>query len=77
MLQRLQRLAFTRALGPGGTRPWLVLAASLWLLRKANEVRRPQPELVYRRTLEPGQTLLVDHTLVDRRGKAVKRRRRG
>jgi hypothetical protein len=76
MLRRAQRIAFARVLGGGGGRNWLVVAASIWLLRKANEIRRPQPELVYRRVLAPGQTLLVDHTLTDRRGKPVPRRRR-
>ena len=76
MLLRLQRLALTRAFAAGGRRPWLVLAASVWLLRKANEARQPRPEVVYRRVLAPGQTLLVDHTLVDRRGKPAKVRRR-
>lgn len=79
MLARLQRLAVSRAIsGSNGSR-WVAVAAGVWLLRKANEVRRPQPEVVYRAALEPGQTLLVDHTLVDRRGKPAKvrvRRRR-
>ena len=76
MLRRFQRIAVARAFGGGGGRNWLVAAASIWLLRKANEVRRPQPEVVYRRVLEPGQTLVVDHTLVDRRGKPARRTRR-
>lgn len=75
MLRRLQRVAFARAFAGGGGSQWVALAASVWLLRKANEVRRPQPEVVYRRVLEPGQTLLVDHTLLDRRGKDVRSRR--
>lgn len=78
MLARLQRLAVARAMSSSRTSPWVAVAASVWLLRKANEVRRPRPEVVYRAVLEPGQTLLVDHTLVDRRGKPAKvRRRRG
>lgn len=76
MLRRLQRLAFTRVVAGGGGRNWLAVAAGIWLLRKAGEVRRPQPEVVYRGVIEPGQTLLVDHTTLDRRGKQVRRRRR-
>lgn len=76
MLQRLQRLAISRVLGGGATRSWMGLAAAVWLLRKAGEVRHPQPETVYRAVLAPGQTLLVDHTLVDRRGKPVRSKRR-
>lgn len=76
MLRRLQRLAIARALAAGNRRPWVILGASVWLLRKANEVRKPQSEVVYRGVLEPGQTMVVDHTLLDRRGKAAKIRRR-
>ena len=78
MLTRLQRLAVGRAMSGSHGTQWVAVAASVWLLRKANEVRRPRSELVYRAVLEPGQTLLVDHTLTDRRGKPAKvRRRRG
>ncbi|QGG95306.1 hypothetical protein [Actinomarinicola tropica] len=75
MLRRLQRLAVARAMAGGSTRNWAALAAGVWLLRKANEVRHPQPEVVYRSVIEPGQTLLVDHTTFDRRGKPTRRRR--
>jgi hypothetical protein len=54
----------------------VAISAAIWLLRKANEVRRPHSVLVYRSVLEPGQTLVVDHTLLDRRGKPAKVRRR-
>ncbi|MBK5222326.1 MAG: hypothetical protein JJE52_05540 [Acidimicrobiia bacterium] len=76
MLRRLQRLAMARAFAAGNRRPWVILGASVWLLRKANEVRKPQTEVVYRGVLEPGHTMVVDHTLVDRRGKPAKIRRR-
>jgi hypothetical protein len=76
VLVRLQRMAVARVMSGAGGNHWVAIAASVWLLRKANEVRRPRPEVVYRAVLEPGQTLLVDHTLVDRRGKPAKVRRR-
>jgi len=76
VLAKLQRLAFTRAMSGSHGSYWAAIAASVWLLRKANEVRKPQSELVYRAVLEPGQTLLVDHTLFDRAGKPTKIRRR-
>lgn len=75
MLRRLQRIAFSRVMAGAGGRNWLALAAGAWLLRKANEVRKPQSEVVYRAAIEPGQTLLVDHTTIDRRGKQIRRRR--
>jgi hypothetical protein len=76
VLTRLQRIAFAKAMSGSHGSYWAAIAASVWLLRKANEVRKPQPEVVYRAVLEPGQTLLVDHTLLDRRGKPAKIRRR-
>ena len=76
MLARVQRLAVARAMAGSNGSHWVAIAAGVWLLRKANEVRRPRPEVVYRAVLEPGQTLLVDHTLIDRRGKPAKVRRR-
>lgn len=76
MLLRLQRLAFSRAMSGRSGSQWIAIAASVWLLRKANEARRPQSEVVYRAVLEPGQTLLVDHTLLERTGKPAKVRRR-
>lgn len=77
MLTRLQSVAFSRAFGGGRNgRNWLIAAASIWLIRRARDVAAPQSEVVYRGVLEPGQTLLVDHTSVDRRGKPTRRRRR-
>ncbi len=76
MLRRLQRLAFARAMAGGGGRNWVAVAAGVWLLRKAREVWRPEAEVVYRGVIEPGQTVLVDHTTIDRRGKQARRRRR-
>lgn len=76
MLARLQRLAMGRVMGGAHGSQWVAVAASIWLLRKANDVRRPRSEVVYRGVLEPGQTLVVDHTLLDRRGKPAKVRRR-
>jgi hypothetical protein len=76
VLIRLQRIAIARAMSGANGSHWVAIAASVWLLRKANQVRKPQSEVVYRAVLEPGQTLLVDHTLLDRRGKPAKIRRR-
>lgn len=77
MLARFQVLAYARALSGSHGHHWVAIAAGVWLLRKANEVRQPHHQVVYRAVLEPGQTLLVDHTLLDRRGKPTKVRRRG
>lgn len=76
MLRLLQRIGIDRALAGHRGRHWFAISAMLWLLRKGNEVRRPKAEVVYRAVLEPGQTLVVDHTLLDRGGKPSKGRRR-
>lgn len=76
MLKLLQRVGIDRALAGRRGSHWVAISAAIWLLRKANELRHPHSVLVYRSVLEPGQTLVVDHTLLDRRGKPAKVRRR-
>ena len=77
MLVKLQRLALVRAFRGGGSRTWLIIGTAAWLVRTANRLRAPVPEVVFRGTVEPGERLVVDHLLVDQGGRAVKRRRRG
>jgi hypothetical protein len=76
MLQRLQRRAFGRAFGSGGSRTWFVIGTAAWLLRTANRLRKPVPELVYQGKLEPGQALLVEHLATDQSGRPTRRSRR-
>lgn len=76
MLKLLQRIELDRILSGHRGQHWFAISAIVWLLRKSNEVRHPHSEVVYRAVLEPGQTLVVDHTLLDRRGKAAKVGRR-
>ncbi|MGY6499585.1 MAG: hypothetical protein ACXIVQ_01605 [Acidimicrobiales bacterium] len=77
MLVKLQRLALVRAFRGGGSRTWLIIGTAAWLVRTANRLRAPVPEVVFRGTVEPGERLVVDHLLVDQGGHPVKRRRRG
>jgi hypothetical protein len=73
MLRSLQRLALGKAFRGGGSRTWLIVGTAVWLLRKANEVRHPQPETIYRAELRPGQQLVIDHTALDTTGRAITR----
>lgn len=75
MLSRLQRLALLRAFRGGGSRTWLIVGTAAWLLRTANRLRAPVPEVVYRGSIEPGQRLVVDHLELDHGGRPVRRRR--
>lgn len=76
MLQRLQRLALGRAFHGQGNRIWLILGTAAWLLRTANRLRKPVPEVVYRGSLSPGETLVVDHLAIDQAGRPTKSKRR-
>ena len=74
MLQQFQRIALARAFRSGGNRTWLVAGAAVWLLRKANDVRKPDSETVFRGTLEPGQRLVIEDLGIDRTGKPATRK---
>ena len=76
MLLRLQRLGLARAFGRDRSNVWLVIGTAAWLLRTANRLRTPTPEIVYRSKLEPGEQLVIDHRALDQRGKAVRAPRR-
>ena len=76
MLERLQRLAISRAFRTGGNRTWVIIGTGAWLLRTANRLRSPSPEVVYRGTIEPGQQLVIDHQTIDRSGRQLRGRRR-
>jgi hypothetical protein len=75
MLQGIQRQALRRALRGQGSRAWLVVGTAAWLLRTANRLRKPQPEIVYRSVLDPGEQLVIDHLAVDQAGKPTRVRR--
>ncbi|MFA5564558.1 MAG: hypothetical protein WC184_01525 [Acidimicrobiia bacterium] len=77
MLASLQRLAFARGLTNKRNQPWLIAAAALWLVRKALTLRKRQSEVVYRSVLKPGESLHIDHSLLDQRGKPSRGRTRG
>jgi sulfur carrier protein len=74
VLERLQRIGLDRGLWRGASRAWLVVGTLAWLLRTARRVSRPVPEVVYRQVLDPGDRILVEHTLHDRTGRTVRRR---
>lgn len=76
MLQRLQGFALGRAFTRHGSKGWLILGTAAWLLRKANETRKPEVETIYRGALEPGDRIEIDHLAIDQGGKPVKRRKR-
>lgn len=77
MLRRLQSIGLSRGLFAGSSRGWLVVGTAAWLLRNARRWSTPTEEVVYRQVLRPGETVHIDHTTVDRRGRPVKGRRRG
>lgn len=77
MLAALQRLAFARGLTNKKNQPWLMAAATLWLLRKAFSLRKRPSEVVYRSELKPGESLHINHSLLDKRGKPSRGRTRG
>jgi hypothetical protein len=68
MLQQLQRFALTRAFRRGGNRTWLIAGTAVWLLRKANSIRKPDAETIYRGVLEPGHQVVIEHLPVDQTG---------
>ncbi len=76
MLLRLQRLAIARVLSGGATRSWVALGTAAWLLRTANRLRKPAPEIIYRSVLKPGQTIAIDHLALDQTGRPIRRRDR-
>ena len=77
MLSALQRLAFNRGLTNKKNQPLLIAAAAIWLLRKALVLRKRSSEVVYRSVLKPGESLHIDHSLLDQRGKPSRGRARG
>jgi hypothetical protein len=76
MLLRLQRLATARVMAGTGGRVWLILGTAAWLLRTANRVRKPTPEIVYRSALKPGERIQIDHLAVDQTGRPIRRKDR-
>lgn len=76
MLLRFQRLAISRVLSGSATRGWVALGTAAWLLRTANRLRKPTPEIVYRGVLKPGQTIEIDHLALDQTGRPIRRRDR-
>ena len=76
MLLRLQRAAVARFLSGGATRGWVIVGTAAWLLRTANRLRKPEPEIVYRSTLKPGETIEIGHLALDQSGRPIRRRDR-
>lgn len=76
MLLRLQRAAVARVMAGNATRSWVMIGTAAWLLRTANRLRKPVPEIVYRGTLKPGETIEIGHLAVDQTGRPIRRRDR-
>ena len=65
MLKTLSRLALGKGL-LGGSRPWLVVGVAATGLRIFARMARREPEVVYRETLEAGQSLVISHVARDK-----------
>lgn len=66
-MDRLLRLLVTQGLRKGllgGHQRWLAAGIAAYGVRKVRQASSRKPEVVYRAELEPGQSLLIDHTHV-------------
>ena len=58
MLKRLTRTAMSRGF-VGGSRAWVVVGTAAIALRVTARVTGKRPRVVYRQTLQPGESVLV------------------
>lgn len=58
----------------GGSRLWTVLGAVGWLIKAFQWAARPEPEVVYRAELQPGETLVLAREGTATARQRVKRR---
>lgn len=58
MLRFLRRTAFLKGL-LGGNRTWFAVWSALAVARLARRLTTDEPEVVYRRQLDPGEALLI------------------
>jgi hypothetical protein len=53
----------------GGNRIWLVAGGLALGVRLVSKALRPEETVVFREVLGPGDKLVIDHLLIDRRAK--------
>lgn len=68
MLRFLLRIAFKKGV-MGGSRVWTVIGGAALGLRLLKRLTASEPEVVYRKSLRPGESLLISH---DRQPRSVR-----
>lgn len=60
MLRLLQRLGVSKGVF-GASKPWLIIGAAAWTVRRVGRITRRQPEVVYCEPLGEGEAIVIAH----------------